>query len=432
MPAPILVTIALLFLLLASGAWVSLSLMGVGIASLSLFRSMPVDKLLAQSVWNGLSSPELVALPLFILMAELLYRSKFTNNLFASLEPWVRHLPGGLLHTNVLGCTFFALISGSSAATTSAIGRLTLPELEQRGYPRMLMMGSLAGSGTLGFLIPPSVVMIIYGVLSQTSVLKVFAAGLLPGFLLAFLFMAYLAVSSFFIKDARKQPEDQDRNNIWRERVNGLPSLAPFIGLMLAVLGSMYAGLASPSEAAALAVALTCVIMLVERSLTWQVLKDACIGAARTSSMLGLIIGAATFLSVAMGFLGLPQAVSAYIGSLNLGPVELITLLLAIYILLGSFLEGMSLMVMTLPIVLPLVTAAGFDKVWFGVFLIIVIEMAQITPPVGFNLFVIQGLTRARISSIALSALPFFLIMVLLVYLLVCFPQIVTFLPDFV
>jgi len=431
MPTPILVTIALLFVFLASGAWVSLSLMGVGIASLSLFRSMPVDKLLAQSVWNGLSSPELVALPLFILMAELLYRSKFTNNLFASLEPWVRHLPGGLLHTNVLGCTFFALISGSSAATTSAIGRLTLPELEQRGYSRMLMMGSLAGSGTLGFLIPPSVVMIIYGVLSQTSVLKVFAAGILPGFLLAFLFMAYLAVSSAFVKDARG-PVAKDRSHIWRERLNGLPSLAPFVGLMLAVLGSMYAGLASPSEAAALAVALTCGIMLIERSLTWQVLKDACIGAARTTSMLGLIIGAATFLSMAMGFLGLPQAVSGYIGSLNLGPVELITLLLLIYIVLGSFLEGMSLMVMTLPIVLPLVTAAGFDKVWFGVFLIIVIEMAQITPPVGFNLFVIQGLTRARISRIALSALPFFLIMVALVYLLVCFPQIVTFLPELV
>jgi len=414
MPAPILVTIALLFLLLASGAWVSLSLMGVGIASLTLFRSLPVDKLLAQQVWNGLSSPELVALPLFILMAELLYRSRFTNNLFVSLEPWVRHLPGGLLHTNVLGCTFFALISGSSAATTSAIGRLTLPELEKRGYSRSLMMGSLAGSGTLGFLIPPSVVMIIYGVLSQTSVLKVFAAGLLPGLLLAFLFMAYLAASSFFTKNTQVI-EHTDRRALWRARLAGLPSLAPFIGLMLAVLGSMYAGLASPSEAAALAVALTCCIMLIERSLTWQVLKDACIGAARTSSMLGLIIGAATFLSAAMGFLGLPQAVSGYIGSLNLGPIELITLLLAIYILLGSFLEGMSLMVMTLPIVLPLVTAAGFDKVWFGVFLIIVIEMAQITPPVGFNLFVIQGLTRAKISRIALSALPFFLIMVALV-----------------
>jgi len=431
MPTPILVTIALLFLLLASGAWVSLSLMGVGIASLSLFRSLPVDKLLAQQVWNGLSSPELVALPLFILMAELLYRSRFTNNLFVSLEPWVRHLPGGLLHTNVLGCTFFALISGSSAATTSAIGRLTLPELEKRGYSRSLMMGSLAGSGTLGFLIPPSVVMIIYGVLSQTSVLKVFAAGLLPGLLLAFLFMAYLAASSVFTKTTQVIAHT-DRRALWRARLAGLPSLAPFIGLMLAVLGSMVAGLASPSEAAALAVALTCVIMLIERSLTWQVLKDACIGAARTSSMLGLIIGAATFLSAAMGFLGLPQAVSGYIGSLNLGPVELITLLLAIYILLGSFLEGMSLMVMTLPIVLPLVTAAGFDKVWFGVFLIIVIEMAQITPPVGFNLFVIQGLTRAKISRIALAALPFFLIMVALVYLLVCFPQIVTFLPGFV
>jgi len=430
MPTPILITIALLFLLLASGAWVSLSLMGVGIASLTLFRSVPVDKLLAQSVWNGLSSPELLALPLFILMAELLYRSRFTNNLFAALEPWVRHLPGGLLHTNVLGCTFFALISGSSAATTSAIGRLTLPELEQRGYSRMLMMGSLAGSGTLGFLIPPSVVMIIYGVLSQTSVLKVFAAGLLPGLLLASLFMAYLAVSAFFIKGKRKEPA-ADRSHIWRERAAGLPSLAPFIGLMLAVLGSMYAGLASPSEAAALAVALTVVIMLIERSLTWQVLKAACVAAARTSSMLGLIIGAATFLSVAMGFLGLPQAVSAYIGSLNLAPVELITLLLLTYILLGSFLEGMSLMVMTLPIVLPLVTSAGFDKVWFGVFLIIVIEMAQITPPVGFNLFVIQGLTRARISQIALAALPFFLIMVALVYLLVCLPQIATFLPEF-
>jgi len=243
--------------------------------------------------------------------------------------------------------------------------------------------------------------------------------------------MAYLAASSFFIKNTQVIAHT-DRRVLWRARLAGLPSLAPFVGLMLAVLGSMVAGLASPSEAAALAVALTCVIMLIERSLTWQVLKDACIGAARTSSMLGLIIGAATFLSAAMGFLGLPQAVSAYIGSLNLGPVELITLLLAIYILLGSFLEGMSLMVMTLPIVLPLVTEAGFDKVWFGVFLIIVIEMAQITPPVGFNLFVIQGLTRAKISRIALAALPFFLIMVALVYLLVCLPQIVTFLPDFV
>lgn len=431
MPIAIVTTIGLLFVLLGTGAWVSLSLMGVGIGSLTLFRSIPVDKLLAQSVWNGLSSSELVALPLFILMAELLYRSRFTNNLFASLEPWVRNLPGGLLHTNVLGCTFFALISGSSAATTSAIGRLTLPELQKRGYSRAMSMGSLAGSGTLGFLIPPSIIMIIYGVLSQTSVLKLFAAGILPGLLLALMFMGYLAIASFFVRDARPR-EKQDDSGIWGERLRGVPSLLPFVGLMAAVLGSMYAGLASPSEAAALAVGLTCLVMLIEGSLTWKALKESCIGAARTASMLGLIIGAATFLSVSTGFLGLPQAISGYITDMNLGPVGLITLLLLIYIPLGCFLEGMSLMVMTLPIVIPLVTGAGYDKVWFGVFLIIVIEMAQITPPVGINLFVIQGLTRERMYRIAFAAAPFFLIMVCFVYLIVFFPQIVTYLPGLV
>ncbi|VFR36245.1 TRAP dicarboxylate transporter, DctM subunit, unknown substrate 5 [plant metagenome] len=431
MPIAILTTIGLLFVLLGTGAWVSLSLMGVGIGSLTLFRSIPVDKLLAQSVWNGLSSPELVALPLFILMAELLYRSRFTNNLFASLEPWVRNLPGGLLHTNVLGCTFFALISGSSAATTSAIGRLTLPELEKRGYNRAMSMGSLAGAGTLGFLIPPSIIMIIYGVLSQTSVIKLFAAGIIPGLVLALMFMGYLALASFFVPRAQAK-EEQGREGIWGERLRGIPSLLPFVGLMASVLGSMYAGLASPSEAAALAVGLTCLVMLIERSLSWKVIKESCIGAARTASMLGLIIAAASFLSVAMGFLGLPQAVSAYIKSMELGPIALITLLLLIYVLLGCFLEGMSLMVMTLPIVIPLITGAGYDKIWFGVFLIIVIEMAQITPPVGINLFVIQGLTREKMYRIALSAVPFFLIMVCFVYLITFFPQIVTYLPGLV
>lgn len=431
MPIAIITTIGLLFVLLGTGAWVSLSLMGVGIGSLTLFRSIPVDKLLAQSIWNGLSSPELVALPLFILMAELLYRSRFTNNLFASLEPWVRNLPGGLLHTNVLGCTFFALISGSSAATTSAIGRLTLPELEKRGYNRAMSMGSLAGAGTLGFLIPPSIIMIIYGVLSQTSVIKLFAAGIIPGLVLALMFMGYLAIASFFVP--RTQPQAEKRSQgIWGERLRGIPSLLPFVGLMATVLGSMYAGLASPSEAAALAVGLTCLVMLIERSLSWKVIKESCIGAARTASMLGLIIAAASFLSVAMGFLGLPQAVSAYIRSMELGPVALITLLLLIYVLLGCFLEGMSLMVMTLPIVIPLITGAGYDKIWFGVFLIIVIEMAQITPPVGINLFVIQGLTKEKMVRIALAALPFFLIMVCFVYLITFFPQIVTYLPGLV
>lgn len=424
---PIISTILLLFALLGSGAWVGLSLMGVGIGNLYIFRSMPVDKLLAQSVWNALSSTELVALPLFILMAELLYRSKFTRDLFSSLEPWVRNLPGGLLHTNVLGCTFFALISGSSAATTSAVGRITLPELEKRGYSRSVAMGSLGGAGTLGFLIPPSIILIIYGVLTQTSILKLFAAGILPGLFLALCFMGYLAIRSLFLPDIQRPEGSGD--SIWRERMRGLPSLLPFLVLMAVLLGSMYAGWASPSEAASVAVGATCAIMLAERSLNWRVIKEACVGCARTVSMLGLIIGAASFLSVSMGFLGLPQAIAGKINAMQLGPLELVALLLIVYIVLGMFLEGMSMLVMTLPIVVPLITAAGYDKIWFGIFLVLVIEMAQITPPVGMNLFVIQGLTREKISTIAISVLPFFLIMLAFVFLMALFPEAIAWLP---
>jgi tripartite ATP-independent transporter DctM subunit len=429
MPVTVIGTLALLFVLLGTGAWVGLSLMGVGIASLSLFRSVPVDRLLAQSLWNGLGSPELVALPLFILMSELLFRCKFINNLFTSLEPWVRNLPGGLLHTNVLGCAFFALISGSSAATTSAVGRVTLEELNRRGYDKSVAMGSLAGSGTLGFLIPPSIIMIIYGVLTQTSILKLFSAGIVPGFFLAVLFMSFLAIRSIFLPKV-PSVSTTEGVGIWTERFRGLPAITPFVILVVVLLGSMYGGLASPSEAAAVAIGITCIIMLLEGSLTFSVVKDACVGCARTVSMLGLIIAGASFLSVSMGFLGLPQAVNSYIQTLSLGPLELVAVLTLIYIVLGMFLEGMSMLVMTLPIVVPLITGAGFDKIWFGIFLVIVIEMAQITPPVGMNLFVIQGLTRETMSRIAIAAAPFFLIMVAFVFVLAVFPQIVMFLPS--
>jgi C4-dicarboxylate transporter DctM subunit len=433
LPIPVLTTIAFVFLLLASGAWVSLALMGVGISSLEIFRTMPVEKILAQTVWNGLSSPELVALPLFILMAELLMRSRFINGLFGALEPWVRHLPGGLLHTNILGCTLFALISGSSAATTSAVGKITVPELERRGYDRSLVMGSLAGAGTLGFLIPPSIVMIIYGVLSQTSVLKLFAAGLIPGLLLACMLMGYIAVCSM-VKGSvtHQQPTPVEDGSIWRERLQGLPALLPFLILMSVLLISLYGGFASPSEAASIAVIMTLIIMCFEGSLSREKLKLACMGTAKTVSMLGLIIGAASFLSTAMGFLGLPKAVSSYIGAMNLSPLELITLLVVGYVILGCFLEGMSLILMTLPIVLPMIISAGYDKVWFGVFLIIVVEMAQISPPVGMNLFVIQGLTGQRLGQIARSVIPFFLLMLVLVFILALFPGIVSWLPSMI
>lgn len=429
MPLTVITPIALLFLILGSGAWVGLGLMGVGLSSLALFRSIPIDKVLGQAVWNGLASPELVALPLFILMAELLFRSKFVDGLFRAIEPWVRNLPGGLLHTNVLGCTFFALISGSSAATTSAVGKITFGELTRRGYNKRAAMGSLAGAGTLGFLIPPSIIMIIYGVLSQTSVLKLFAAGIVPGLLLCLMFMGWLIVRALIFKDTPKA-EVTDPRGLWTERFTGLLSLAPFLVLMGVLLGSMYGGLASPSEAAALAVITTLGIMAWEGTLTLRAVIDSCVGTARVASMLGLIIAAASFLSTAMGFLGLPQAIAGQIQSLNLSPLGLIALLLAIYIVLGCFLEGMSLIVMTLPIALPLVTAAGFDKVWFGIFLVIAVEMAQITPPVGMNLFVVQGLTGESMATITRAVVPFFLIMVAMVFLLAGFPAIVAWLPG--
>lgn len=361
-------------------------------------------------------------------MAELLFRSRFIDGLFHALEPWVRRLPGGLLHTNVLGCAFFALVSGSSAATTNAVGKITMTELPKRGYDKSIVMGSLAGAGTLGFLIPPSIIMIIYGVLSQTSVLKLFAAGIIPGVLLAVLFMGYIAVRSYFYPSPRL--EDAEGGNIWNERLTRLPVLLPFLLLMTVLLGSMYGGLASPSEAAAIAVGFTMVIMAFERTLSFKSVVDACVATARTSSMLGLIIASAAFLSTAMGYLGLPQAIAAQIQALDLSPLMLVALLLVIYIVLGSFLEGMSLIVMTLPIMLPIVMHAGYDKIWFGVFLIVVVEMAQITPPVGMNLFVIQGLTGEKLATIVKAAFPFFLLMIGFAFLIAVFPQIVMYLPS--
>ncbi|MBE9640036.1 TRAP transporter large permease [Salipiger mangrovisoli] len=432
MTASVLVPFVILLAVLGSGVWVGLGLSGIGILSLEIFRNMPVEKLLAQSVWNGLSSPELLALPLFILMAELLFRTKFINGVFSALEPWLRDLPGGLLHTNIFGCALFALISGSSAATTTSIGRITIPELQKRGYDERLVIGTLAGAGTLGFLIPPSIIMIVYGVLSQTSVLKLFAAGILPGLLLALSFVGYVILRAKLTPGIVGCSDSIDRKALWKQRFGGLPRLLPFLVLILAVLGSMYGGLASPTEAAAFAVFATVVIMAFEGSLSLRALRDAAIGTSRTVSMLGLIIASASFLSMAMGFLGMPRAVSDFVNGLDLSPLMLIVLLIVIYIVLGSFLEGMSIIVMTIPIVLPLVTAAGYDSLWFGIFLILMVELAQISPPVGMNLFVLQGLTRKPLGEIVRAALPFFTIMLVFVLVLAIFPGIVSVVPDLV
>ncbi|MEQ9445472.1 MAG: TRAP transporter large permease subunit [Rhodospirillaceae bacterium] len=424
--APIAVVIASLVVLLGAGVWVGFSLMGVGLISLSVFRDMPVATFLAFDVWNSLNTPEIVALPLFILMGEILFHTRLSESVFRGLTPWITRMPGRLLHVNVVGCTLFAAVSGSSAATTATIGRMTLAELKARGYNENLAIGSLCGAGTLGFLIPPSIILILYGVLSETSIIDLFIAGVVPGAMLAASYMAYIAIRVML--NPALVPDDQ-ASATWMDRLKAIGELGPILGLIAVIIGSMYAGIASPSEAATIGVAGALVIALAQRALTRQTLALAFMGAIKTCSMIGLILTGALFLSKAMAFLGLPQAVAASITALDLSPFALILLLTVFYIALGCVIDGLSAIVMTLALVLPLISAAGFDQVWFGIFLVIVVEMSQITPPVGFNLFVVQGLTGASIGRIAKASLPFFLIMVAMVIVIALFPDIVTFLP---
>jgi tripartite ATP-independent transporter DctM subunit len=413
--------------LLAGGVWISLSLLGAGIVVLSLFRNMPVDRLLAQNMWNTATIESLLSLPLFILMAEILFRTRLSALMFNGLMPWTARLPGRLLHVNVLGCTLFAAVCGSSAATAATVGRITLGELFSRGYDRDVVIGSLAGAGTLGLMIPPSFILIVYGVLAEESILKLFIAGVIPGLMLAGSFMLYIGVIATLKPGIVPTTSE---TVTWSDRIRALTNLGPILGLILMIMGSMYGGLASPTEAAAVGVFGAALISVLHRSFTWANIRAACLSAAVTSSMLGLITVAAVFLSVAMAFLGVPRFVAEQIAALQLSPAELVLLLLVFYLILGCFLEGMSAIVMTLPIVLPLVLAAGYDKIWLGIFLVLVVEMAQITPPVGFNLFVIQGMTGEGIARIARAAFPFFLIMAIVTGVVAVFPGITTFLPN--
>ena len=418
----------LLALLLGVGVWIGLGLIGTGYGLFAIFRpTVPVDKLLAQQFWNTATSTELLALPLFILMAEILFHTRLSESLFSGLAPWTRRLPGRMSHITVLASTLFAAVSGSSAATTATVGRITATELLRRGYDRRLVIGSLAGAGTLGFLIPPSVIMIIYGVLAQESILKLFIAGIVPGLLLAGSYSLYLGMRA--ILDPSLMGEAPPPTT-WGEKLSALAGLGPVLALILGVIGSMYGGLASPTEAAAVGVAGALIIGVAQRTLSGSTLLNAMMQAAQTSAMIGLIIIGAVFLSVVLGYLGVPRYVAAQINALELSPFALIIVLLAFYVLLGCLMEGMSAIVLTLSITLPLVIEAGYDKIWFGVFLVLVVEMAQITPPVGFNLIVIQRLTGDRIGQVARAALPFLAIMVSMALLLAIFPSIATWLPS--
>jgi tripartite ATP-independent transporter DctM subunit len=416
-----------LFALLGSSVWIGLALMGVAWVGMELFTSRPAGDAMITTIWTGASSWTLTALPLFIWMGEILFRTRLSQDLFRGLAPWMRMLPGGLLHTNIAGCTLFAAVSGSSAATLTTVGKMSIPELRQRGYPEYMIIGTLAGAATLGLMIPPSLTLIVYGVTINESITKLFMAGIFPGLVLSSLFMGYIILWHYFRKDERPEPEPaMSFAEMFRER----RFLIPVMVLVFTVIGSMYFGWATATEAAAVGVIGSLALAAIQRSLTWSTFTASLMGATRTSAMIALILMGAAFLSLAMGFTGLPRALASWIDGMDLSPIVLIAVLTVFYLVLGMFMDGLSSVVLTMAIVEPMIRQAGIDVIWFGIFLVVVIETAQVTPPVGFNLFVLQGMTKHEISYIAKTAIPMVGLMLLMVVILVVWPELATWLPN--
>ncbi len=425
-----------MFLCLFLGLWIGFSLLCTGIFGMLIFDlNLPpvisvwdkIGGLLANSIYNSTNSWSLTALPLFILMGEILYRTAISTKLLNGLLPWLSGIPGRLLHINVFACSLFAAVSGSSAATTATVGKITLDELSKRGYSKSLAIGSLAGAGTLGFLIPPSLIMIIYGILSDTSIGKLFISGVIPGLLLAGSYSLYIMAVSLI--DPSVVP-DKTETFTMKEKLRSLKELMPILGLIFAVLGGIYMGVTTPTEAAAIGVIGALILAIAFKNLTWENFREALVNAVKTTCMICFIILSASFLSQIVGFVGIARALSVYIAGLGLSPYLLIFVVGLMYILLGMMLDGISIVVMTLPIVLPIVVAAGFDPLWFGIFLVFMVELSQITPPVGFSIFVIQGISDEKVSTILKATLPFFIIMVLMVVFVTLFPEVVSYLPN--
>ncbi len=422
-----LILLLFLFLLLGSGVWIAFALFGVGFAGMVLFTEAPVGDVLATTVWGASNSWALAALPLFIWMGEILFRSRLSEDMFAGLSPWLTHIPGRLLHVNILSCGIFAAVSGSSAATAATIGKMTLPELARRKYPKNMLIGTLAGSATLGLLIPPSIILIVYGVATEQSIARLFIAGITPGVLLVSLFIGYVILWS--LVHPTKIPAEQNSFSLG-QKIYSSRRLLPVLLLIGGVIGSIYTGIASPTDAAAVGVVLSLVLSKWTGTLTRQNFLDGLIGATKTSCMIAFILAGAAFLTVAMAFTGIPKMLAEWIGTLNLSPYSLLAALTLFFVILGCFLDGISVVVLTTSVIMPMVHQAGIDPLWFGIYVVIVVEMSQITPPVGFNLFVIQGLTGLNILKVAYAAIPFFLLLMLALIIIIVFPGVVTILPN--
>ena len=415
-----------LFTLLASGTWVALSLVSVAAVGMLLIGNDAFGLIYATTTWGAVSDWSLAALPLFIWMGEILFRSRLSDDLFEGLTPWLSRIPGALFHVNILSCGIFAAVSGSSAATAATIGKMTLPELKRKGYDDQMAIGTLAGSGTLGLLIPPSIILIVYGVSAEVSIGRLFIAGALPGLMLVLMFIGYTVFWS--LKNHQRMPVD-DTHYTRAQKFAGIIKLVPVACLVTFVLGSIYAGITTPTEAASFGVLGSLVLAASSRTLSWQTFKDSLMGAVKTSCMIIFILAGAAFLTVAMGFIGLPRLLAEHIALLNLSPYMLLLCLTILFVILGCFLDGISVVVLTTSVVLPMVSQAGINPLWFGIYIVLVVEMSQITPPVGFNLFVIQSLTGKNILYVAKAALPFFFLLMAAVAIITVFPQIVTWLP---
>jgi len=427
-----IIFVFVLFLLLGTGVWVALALLGVAVVGMEMFTTRPAGDTMITTIWSSSSSWTLTALPLFIWMGEILFRTRLSEDMFKGLAPWMARLPGGLLHTNIVGCTIFAAVSGSSAATLTTVGKMSIPELRKRGYPEFMTIGTLAGAATLGLMIPPSLTLIVYGVTINESISKLFMAGVLPGLTLAAMFMAYVTAWHYLFPSQRPDPEPKVS---FRDKLYTSRFLIPVLLLITLVIGSMYLGYATATEAAAFGVLGSLTMAMLQGSLTFSTFSASLMGAVRTSTMVAFILMGAAFLALAMGFTGLPRALAAYIAEQDLSVYQLIAALTLFYIVIGCFLDGISSVVLTMAIIEPMVNIPvfremGFDMIWFGIFVVVVVEMAQITPPIGFNLFVMQGLTKHEMGYIAKTAFPMFLIMVVMVIVLVTVPDLATWLPE--
>ena len=416
-----------LTILLAGGVWIAMALMATGYVGMQFIGGgIPSGPVLATTIWGNSNSWTLAALPLFIWMGEILFRTRLSEEMFRGLAPWLNRIPGRLMHVNVLACGIFGSVSGSSAATCATVAKIALPELKKRGYDEMVSLGSLAGAGTLGILIPPSITMVVYAVAANVSIIQIFLAGFLPGFLVMALYSGYIAAWSLAHPEKTPPPEP---DMTFRQKLHESRQLIPLTLLILLVFFSLMLGWATATECAAWGVMGSLAIAWWHDALTWESFWASVMGTVRVNCMIMLILAGASYMSTSMAYTGIPATLAGWVDSFHLSPYALIAALTVMYIVLGTALDGISMIVLTTSIVVPMIKQAGFDLVWFGIFVVLVVEMAEVSPPVGFNLFVLQTMSGKDSNTVARASLPFFFLLVVAVAIITVFPDIVMVLP---